>query len=66
MQEVVADVDVEEEGRMNLDEEVDIGDIGGEIKIELFVETGVVVAIFSTNVRNLGGFLCLDCNLSVT
>ena len=57
MQEVVADVDVEEEGRMNLDEEVDIGDIGGEIKIELFVETGVVVAFFSTNVRNLGGFL---------
>ena len=57
MQEVVADLDVEEEGRMNLNEEVDIGDIGGEIEIELFVETGVVVAFFSTNVRNLGGFL---------
>ena len=57
MQEVVADLDVEEEGRMNLNEEVDIGDIGGEIKTEVFVETGVDVAFFSTNVRNLGGFL---------
>ena len=44
-------------GILNIEEEEDKvkGDIGGEIKMELFAETGVDF-FFSTNVRRFGGF----------